>query len=137
MGAVAYGQLNRLTEIMSDNIEKLEQPADWETNITVHANHVSERPLPVATAANYVHLSAAFDQIQLILGTVDLNRIHEGVSSALKSKAPEISISVPAEASHRFIMTRDAFNLLRTKVNELASNLEKQETFRRAPMERK
>jgi len=66
-------------------------------------------PLPPSEGANYFHFSFAGDEMQLLVGTVNLLRLHEARTQQ------DHSVIVP-DITHRFLLSPLGFNALKEQL---------------------
>jgi len=77
--------------------------------------------VPSTGAANWFHLARANDEIQLLVGYIDLRKAGEGAQAARIAGKTQVKLDV--EISARFAMSMSGFLYLHRQVNELFSKM--------------
>lgn len=73
-------------------------------------------PLPVPVGANYFHFTVVAGEVQMLVGSVNLLRVHE---ARLQGEAATI---IP-EISHRFTLSAWGFTTLNNQLAKIAESL--------------
>ncbi len=69
-------------------------------------------PLPPAEGANFFHFTVVGEEVQLLVGSINLLRIHE-------AKGKTEPTTVVPEITHRFLLSPLGFKSLRTQLLEI------------------
>jgi hypothetical protein len=75
------------------------------------------REMPPPEGANFFHFTFLRGEVQMLLGYVDLFRIHE-------MKAPGKTRVIYPEVTHRFSLSALGFAQLKAQVDEIAAKIE-------------
>jgi pyruvate dehydrogenase complex dehydrogenase (E1) component len=74
-------------------------------------------PLPPPYGANFFHLTRMLDELQLLVGSVNLIQMHEALAETGDS-------IVPPMITHRFTLSMFGFQRLRDAVNQMGQALD-------------
>jgi hypothetical protein len=85
------------------------EPGSFRVGISIPAN----LPLPPAEGANFFHFTVVGEEVQFLVGTINLLRLHE-------AKTRGETISVVPEITHRFLLSPLGFNSLKSQLEEIA-----------------
>ena len=77
------------------------------------------KSLPPAEGANYFHITSANGEVQLLIGSISLNDLHD----AAQSRRSELNIT--PDVSHRFLLSQSAFDRLRENIETVHSAMAK------------
>ena len=75
-------------------------------------------PLPAAEGANFFHFTVIGEEVQLLVGTINLIRLHEA------KERGETGVIVP-DITHRFLLSPLGFASLKTNLEEIAKSVPK------------
>lgn len=82
----------------------------------------ASKPLPVPFGANYFRMTHMGSEVQLLVGTVDLERLSQSSSAATSGDEQQI---ISADISHRFLLSALGFDQLHQVVNEIHAAINK------------
>ena len=72
-------------------------------------------PLPPAEGANYFHFTVAGTEVQFLVGTVNLLRVHE-------AKITGQTTAIVPEITHRFLLSPLGFASLKSQLDEISKS---------------
>jgi hypothetical protein len=76
----------------------------------------TRHPLPPAQGANYFHFTTLGEEVQMLVGTVNLLRVHEATQG-------EEDAVVSPDITHRFLLSPLGFAHLKAQVDQIASGI--------------
>ena len=82
---------------------------------------VPDGPPPPPEAANWFRLARVGQEVQLLVGFIDLGAIHVAVSAAKTGSKPD---PVPVEVSHRFVVPMIGARMLQDAINTILKNVD-------------
>ena len=88
---------------------KQERPA---VSVTVPA----DLPLPDPVGANFFHFTVAGDEVQLLVGSVNLLRLHE-------AKSLGKTLKIVPDITHRFLLSSIGFSALKAQIDQIAESV--------------
>ena len=89
--------------------EKKEGPGE------VLVQFTSAHPVPPAEGANYFHFTSVGAEVQMLVGAVNLLRLHESLRGESRTVVPEIT--------HRFLLSPLGFAQLKRQIDEIADSV--------------
>jgi hypothetical protein len=84
--------------------------------------------MPPPEGANYFHVTTSGPDVQLLVGYVDLLKLHHARTGGAKSR-------IEPEITHRFYLSVTAFFMLKRQLEEIEAILRKQGALVDAPEE--
>ena len=90
------------------------EPASLRVGIAIPGN----LPLPPAAGANFFHFTVVGEEVQLLVGTINLIRLHE-------AKGKTESTMVVPDITHRFLLSPLGWASLYNQVQEIAKSAPK------------
>lgn len=87
-------------------------PEKGGVSVTVPA----DLPLPAPEGANFFHFTVAGDEVQLLVGSVNLLRLHE-------AKALGETLKIVPDITHRFLLSPMGFSTLKKQMEQIATSV--------------
>jgi|WetSurMetagenome_2_1015567.scaffolds.fasta_scaffold492854_1 hypothetical protein len=82
---------------------------------TARVEITAAHPVPPSEGANYFHFTSVGAEIQMLVGTVNLLRLHESMLGEGGTVSPEIT--------HRFLLSPLGFAHLKQQIEEIAQSV--------------
>ncbi len=76
----------------------------------------ADLPLPAPEGANFFHFTVAGDEVQLLVGSVNLLRLHE-------AKSLGENLKIVPDITHRFLLSSIGFSALKAQMDQIASSV--------------
>lgn len=114
--------MNRLTNTMSN--EKSVSRSEKQITARIRVDLDASKALPAPSGANYFRLTHSGGEVQMLVGTVDLERLSQASLAAVAGNEQQ---SISPDISHRFLLSALGFDQLHQVVTELYESMKKAE----------